>query len=268
MVLGGGFLLVAIWDTDSRAADTGETTEREGAQLYQRYCAVCHANDGSGVAGVAPAIDDDSYARIDLTMRTGRMPLADEMRGVRGREFSDAEREAVMAYLTGLLDLEPELPDPLSGQIAEGREVYAINCAQCHGASGGGGVAGGGVEIPPVIGLDPVTIAAATREGPFQMPRFGPELISDAELGDIVAFLDEDAHPPATPLGMAELSKFEVIGFATLLAAAMILVTAMIGGARRRPTHAEGTGAQEGPGEREGPGGAARPGGAVEEGSE
>jgi hypothetical protein len=80
----------------------------------------------------------------------------------------------------------------------------------------------------------PVTIAAATREGPFQMPRFGEELVSDEEIAHIVAFLDEGVHEPTSPLGLSEVSKFEAVGFAALLTVAVALVCAWAGGARRK----------------------------------
>ena len=250
VVIGAGLGFVALLDDRSDAAGTvnavdAEGQVAEGGQLYQRYCAVCHANDGSGVDGVAPPIDTFSYAAIDLTMRTGRMPLADARRGVRGRVLSDAERSAVMAYLTPLFDLDGRLPDPPSGDAARGREVYALNCAQCHGASGGGGLAGDDVKVPAVVGLEPLTIASATREGPFQMPRFGPEVVSDQDVGDIAAFLDERVHEAQSPLGLAELSKFEVIAFASLLAVAVVLVAAIVGGARHRPEGRDDEGVRE-----------------------
>lgn len=240
IVLSAGLVAFIVPGRGTPQAPADPSVIRHGGQLYQRYCAVCHGTDGSGVAGVAPTIQGFSVAAIDLTMRTGRMPLADPLRGVRERTLTDGEREAVVAYLRELLGLEGELPEPPPGQAARGRAVYAIHCAQCHGASGRGGVAGDGIKIPELVGLDPVTIAAATREGPFQMPRFGPRVVSDQQVGDIAAFLDEDIHQPTSPLGLAELSKFEVVGFATLLAVALVLVCAWAGGAkRRRDTHPE-----------------------------
>lgn len=205
-----------------------------GAELYQRNCGVCHSSDASGVAGVAPPLTGFSFARIDLSMRTGRMPLSDPSRGVEERTFTDAERRATMAYLAEELDLDGDLPDPPSGDAGPGRELYAVNCAQCHGASGKGGVAGDGVEIPPVIGLDDTTIAAAVREGPFAMPRFSSELVSDEELGHITAFLDEDVHQPHSPLGIQEVGELNAIFFAALLTAAVVVVCLWAAGLRER----------------------------------
>lgn len=229
-----GVALVTTWGSQATAED--EQTAR-GGDLYQRYCAVCHANDGTGIPDVAPDLAQFSAPRVDLSMRTGRMPLTDRQRGVRERTFSPDERRATMAYLDGLLDLEGELPDPPAGEAAQGREVYAINCAQCHGATGSGGVAGDGVQIPAIVGSDDVTIASATREGPFAMPPFGEALITDQEIGDITAFLDEEVHQPTSPLGRNHVSKFEAIFFAALLTAVVVLVCFWAAGLRhRRPT--------------------------------
>lgn len=233
VLLVGGLLAVGLGaGTSEASADRVEV--RRGGELYQFWCATCHANDGSGVAGIAPPLNGFSVATVDLSLRTGRMPLADPRRGVREREFTDEEREAVVAYLTEFLDLEGELIKPGPGDASRGRDMYAVHCAQCHGATGKGGIAGDGVEVPAIQGLDAVTIASAVREGPFAMPRFGEDLISDSEIGDIVAFLDERVHEPTSPLGLAEVSKFEVIGVAALLTGVAVVVCAVVGGARRR----------------------------------
>lgn len=222
------------WALASDASAQEDEEFARGAELYQRNCAVCHASDGSGIAGVAPPITRFSAPRVDLSMRTGRMPLSDPSRGVVERTFTPEERRATMTYLVEELDLEGEPTDPPAGEASKGQELYAANCAQCHGATGSGGVAGDGVEIPEVVGLDPVTIATAAREGPFAMPRFGPGLVSDEELGHIAAFLDEEVHQPNSPLGLEEVGELEAIFFAALLTVAVVLVCLWAGGMRRR----------------------------------
>lgn len=217
--------LAVLWSATSLASapataaptKAAPTDPVDGAQLYQRWCATCHATDGSGT-NVAPSLEDVRVAYLDLTMRTGRMPMKDPSRGVRERRFNDDEREKTVAYLTDLLDLDGDIPEPPEGSAAEGREVYGIYCGECHGAGGGGGLAGDGTAIPPIVGLDAVAIAEAAREGPFAMPRFAEEVISDDELGDLAAFLDEEVHPPATPLGFSEVDR----ALAALFAGALI----------------------------------------------
>lgn len=240
----GALLGPVAWFATSDATAQEDEIAR-GAELFQRNCAVCHGSDARGVAGVGPPLTGFSFARIDLSMRTGRMPLDDPTRGIRQRTFTAEERRATMAYLTDELDLDGELPDPPPGDAAIGRELYTVNCAQCHGATGKGGVAGDGVEIPHVVGLDDTTIAAAVREGPFSMPHFSAELISDQELGHITAFLDEDVHQPNSPLGLEEVGELNAIFFAALLTAAVLLVCLWAAGLREGrpappPTETEG----------------------------
>lgn len=216
--------LAVLWSATSLAsapATAAATDAVDGAQLYQRWCATCHATDGTGT-NVAPSLEDVSVAYLDLTMRTGRMPMSDPSRGVRERRFNGEERARTVAYLTDLLRLDGDIPEPPTGSAAAGREIYGIYCGECHGAGGGGGLAGDGTPIPRIVGLDAVAIAEAARAGPFAMPPFGEAVISDDELGDLAAFLDEDVHPPATPLGFSEVDRARAALFAgTLIATAL-----------------------------------------------
>ena len=208
---------VAAPAAPGRAAD--QVVAERGGDLYQRWCAVCHATDGTGTAAGPPLADVD-VAYLDLTIRTGRMPLADPTRGVAEQRLTDVQREAIVAYLTDVLDLDGRVPEVAPGSPAAGRTVYALRCAACHGPGGGGGLAGDGTEVPAVVGLDAVAIAEATRQGPFEMPRFGPDVVSDEEMSDVAAFLDEDVHVPATPLGYTSLGR----PVAGMFAAALALV--------------------------------------------
>jgi ubiquinol-cytochrome c reductase cytochrome c subunit len=226
-------------DEDADAVGVSTAEAERGGELYQRWCATCHANDGSGT-GAGPPIDTISIAELDLSMRTGRMPLADPEKAVREREFTDAEREATVAYLTDFLDLDGEVEDPGVGDVANGRKVYTLHCAQCHGASGHGGIAGDGTYVPALTGLPPIEIAQGTRVGPFQMPAFDENLVTDEELADLSAFLDKDVHGPLSPLGLGELERYEAAGFAVLLTAAMVALcvwSGRRGGVRDEAVH-------------------------------
>ncbi|TAK76616.1 MAG: cytochrome c [Dehalococcoidia bacterium] len=78
-----------------------------------------------------------------------------------------------------------------------GESVYfASGCAGCHGLRGEGGIAG-----PPVWTLSLKTMTGAIRDGaPAVMPAFGPDQISDAQIGQIVDFLKQQrAAAPNDP---------------------------------------------------------------------
>lgn len=220
------------------AADSLTAEQRRTAEtIYANQCAACHGVDGAGhtVPGTdraAPALNGNPQVTVeyvDLTLRVGRMPPPDtDPFDNRARHvmYDDAERHALVTYLAEEFDLEGSVPDPSHGDAAHGREVYAANCAQCHGSTGAGGVAGAGAWTPPVVSRDAVTIAEAIRVGPFEMPAFGPEQVSDSEIGDVVAFMEEVAAEEGTLLGIVELNPVYASGFAFLLAL-VVLVSAL-----------------------------------------
>lgn len=219
--------------------------ERQGAAtLYANQCATCHGSDGLGgtISGTdqrAPALagnDEVTVPYVDLTVRVGRMPPPkNEPFDNRARNvvISDDERRALVLYMKEQFGLPGEIPTPPPGDAARGREVYAANCAQCHGSAGAGGVAGAGAYTPPVVHLSDVAIAEAIRVGPFEMPRFSEEQITDQEVGDVAAFLDFVAEEQGTPLGLVEINPVYASGFAFLFALGILGSALWIAG---RPT--------------------------------
>lgn len=217
----------------AQADDGGQAASpQRGARLYAESCAQCHAADGSG--GVGPSLLDVSVPYVDLVLRTGRMPPENRAGEGYGGDWSDAEREAILAYTTEEFGLEGGIPVIHEGSPAVGRRVWMTNCAACHGSTGAGGVAGGNTITPEVAGRDPVTIAEAVRVGPFQMPAFDREQISDEELGAVAAYMGEVAHEEGTPLGLTELNPVYASGAAFLMVVVVVLSLLWMGG---EPVH-------------------------------
>lgn len=226
------------WATGEVAAQESATAGdvELGGQLYAQACAQCHASDGSGaqVPGtdrIAPALagrEQVTAAYIDLVLRTGRMPPAADPYDNQPRQvaFDEEERAAIIAWTTeefGLTDDLAEITDLPEGDAGRGQAVYAGNCAACHGNTGAGGVAGGGAWTPEVNHFEPATLAQAIRIGPFQMPAFAEDTISQQEVADIGAFMEEVSAESGTPLGLVELNPVFASAFVALLAVAMIL---------------------------------------------
>ncbi len=227
------------------AEDTLTPERRQVAEtIYANQCATCHGSDGQGrqIPGTdregPPLADTDEVTvpYVDLTLRVGRMPPP-ENEPFDNRErhvvVSDEDREALVLYLAEQFDLQGEIPEVGEGDPVRGREIYAANCAQCHGSTGAGGVAGAGAWTPPLVDRDPVTVAEAIRVGPFEMPAFAPEQIDDQGIDDIVAFLRVLAEEHGTPLGLTELNPVFASGFAFLFALVVLLSALWIAG---RPT--------------------------------
>jgi cytochrome c551 len=76
-----------------------------------------------------------------------------------------------------------------AGDPANGKQVFADNCAACHGGDGGGG------SGPKLQGeeayTDAETVVSQVRGGGGGMPGFGDRL-SEQELADVSAFVTKD----------------------------------------------------------------------------
>lgn len=243
----------------SDEADTSDTADTaEGRELYTTNCAQCHGPDGGGGAvrdgrpaaegRPVPPIDDSPVSEIRLVLETGRMPPAGNPFDSQARsdELSQQQRDAILAYVTEEFDLDGDVPPPPEGDPARGQDLYATNCAACHGSTGSGGVAGRGAFTPALTEYDPQIIADAVRTGPFEMPQFGRGQLTDDEIGHIAAFLDHVEHEQFALLWDAELGPVYASAFAIALVVVVLLLTVVIAGRpmwfpspRRKPDEAE-----------------------------
>jgi ubiquinol-cytochrome c reductase cytochrome c subunit len=159
------------------AAAGGSTTAQSdlGAELYAAQCASCHGSDGTGVEGRGPPLIDEGPAAVDFVLRTGRMPMAQPHMQAKRRpvRYSEEEIVALVEY-AGAFGNGPAIPvvDPAAGDLAEGAQLYQLNCAACHVASGAGAAIGGGQEAPALTHSTPTQVAEAILVGPGAMPRF------------------------------------------------------------------------------------------------
>jgi len=126
----------------------------QGRRLWGRECAACHGDDGRGngpgAAGLRPRPTD--LTEHEYT----RARLGDALwNGVDGtampawRDHPVTELAAVAEVVLGLSN--PVQSSPPSGEVlALGAQVYAANCAQCHGDDGrGDGFAASALPIAP-----------------------------------------------------------------------------------------------------------------------
>lgn len=218
-------------------APTQEQLQR-GALIYQQQCAQCHGGEGSGgtvreSGRPAPPVRGVEVAYVDLVLRVGRMPPVGDPFDNRPRKPTvvGADREALLAWMSGAFSLIGQIPEVQEGHPGRGLQAYSAQCAHCHGASGGGGVAGAGAYTPPLTGYEPIVIAEAIRVGPFEMPAFSPTQISDPEVGDITAFLRMIEEEQRTPIfGLVELNPVYAAAFVALLTVALVLSLLWIGG--------------------------------------
>jgi ubiquinol-cytochrome c reductase cytochrome c subunit len=162
-----------------------------GAELYATQCASCHGVEHAGVEGRGPSLLDEGEASADFVLRTGRMPLASpSMQAQRGPvRYTDDQIRALVAYVGSVGD-GPDIPDvdAARGDVAEGGELYRLNCAACHVASLAGAPIGGGREAPSLAQSTPTQIGEAIIVGPGAMPVFGS--LESADIDGIAAYVE------------------------------------------------------------------------------
>ena len=172
-----------------------------GEELYRTSCISCHGSEGGGI-GPWPDLRETGAAGAHFYLTTGRMPHTagpDDQALRKEPAYDPEEIQALVAYVATLGD-GPGLPrlEEGAGDLQHGGELYRLNCAACHSASGSGGALSYGQNAPTLIASTPVQIAEAIRVGPGQMPVFGRDQLSDGEVQDVVRYVEElqDAADP------------------------------------------------------------------------
>lgn len=167
---------------------------------YQKYCALCHGADRQGyVNDRAPSLRSESLLRsgfpelILFTAAYGRRgtPMGGYFEEI-GGPMDNFELYRLTRWLKEQVPVESiDLSaDPVSGDPERGREVFAANCASCHGDDGEG-------KVGPAIG-NPAMLALASdaflryavengRDG-TEMPAFR-ETLAPSDIDAVTAFL-------------------------------------------------------------------------------
>ena len=96
-----------------------------------------------------------------------------------------------------------------SNRIANGKRLYINDgCFECHGRVGEGGAFNG--PAPALAGIfsrrSSLEVISSVRKGPNDMPAYTDKVLSNQELGDILAYL-RSLPGPADPKNIALLNK-------------------------------------------------------------
>jgi ubiquinol-cytochrome c reductase cytochrome c subunit len=104
--------------------------------------------------------------------------------------FSDEEIDQLMAYVQANGG-GPALPsgDLRDGDVAEGGELFRLNCASCHNFVGEGGALSSGKWAPSLKDSTDLEIYSAMLSGPENMPVFGDNQLTPEEKRSIINYV-------------------------------------------------------------------------------
>lgn len=181
-------------------------TLKNGAQVFDENCVMCHQADAIGEPGLAPSLTNPELLAIasdsffmgtirDGRQDTGMPPFAHLGR----RNIMDVvaylRSHGTKPYTAEQVDAEPDA----RGDPRLGKQWYDYICSTCHGLDGDGYYAGGtgtaiglsGFLNKATDGFIRETIKVGrsnTRMLPFQGPA-GIANLSDQEIDDIIVYL-------------------------------------------------------------------------------
>ncbi len=123
-----------------------------GGRLFANNCAVCHGSDAKGANGFPNLADNEwrwggDAETIKTTILHGRVAAMPAWGPVIGEEGVKNVAAYVRNGLAGL-----PLPEGNDADVAAGAQVFAQNCAVCHGANGQGTAAMGAPQLTSAAG--------------------------------------------------------------------------------------------------------------------
>lgn len=210
-----GGLFVALAPKDATAETMSASDIEAGKQLFEANCATCHGMNGEGRTDAdgntnGPSLIGVGAAAVDFQVGTGRMPM--QMSGPQAArkpvQFTEEQTSQLSAYVASL-GPGPSIPseemtDPAKGDVTKGGEIFRINCAMCHSATGAGGALTEGKWAPTLRGVEGKHMYEAMETGPQNMPVFNDNNLSAEDKRDVIAYLkklEENGSPGGYSLG-------------------------------------------------------------------
>ena len=201
-----GFAYAAANPHAANADTTNAGSIDSGKKLFLSNCATCHGLNAQGTK-VAPTLIGVGAAAVDFQVGTGRMPAAGPAVQIQPRSvlFNQQQIADLAAYVASLAP-GPAVPGTqyttaAGGNIAEGGELFRVNCAMCHNFAGSGGALTRGKSAPSLMGVSGRYVYEAMLTGPQSMPVFNDTNISPQSKQDIIAFLNAE-HTTPSPGGL------------------------------------------------------------------
>lgn len=203
MFTGGAYSLLA--PKEANAAPAAADTVAQGKDLFIANCASCHGVNAEGTAS-GPSLAGVGAASVDFQVGTGRMPMTapNVQAPPLPVKFDDAQIAALGAFVASLgpgpavpadkwttpIQPEPGVANSENNKaIAEGGEIFRVNCAMCHNFAGAGGALTRGKYAPALSGISGKHIYEAMETGPQSMPVFSDTNITPESKQKVISYL-------------------------------------------------------------------------------
>lgn len=129
---------------------THATSVEEGKLLYEQNCVFCHQPDAIGKPGFAPSLTNPELLNVasdgffEATIRDGRVGTGMPPFAHLGR----SKIQAIVAYLRAHTSLKNQAQEidaqpKATGNVDNGKNLFAEICSTCHGVNGDGYASGG-----------------------------------------------------------------------------------------------------------------------------
>ena len=191
-------------------APASESVEvRKGRQLYETSCITCHGQNLQGVQDHGPSLIGVGSAAVYFQVSTGRMPVTrQEAQAARKKpKFDEAETLQLASYVQSVGG-GPVIPTgDLRGSdanLAEGGELFRLNCAACHNFVGSGGALSAGKYAPSLRNASDKVLWTAMLSGPQNMPVFGDNQLTAEQkqaITNYVLTVNEQKDPGGSSIG-------------------------------------------------------------------
>jgi len=182
-------------------SELGPYAVSAGSAVFKTWCAQCHGSGAAGAKGYPNLLDDDwlwggSMEEIHVTVAHGiRNEDSDEARYSEMPAFGRDEllaKEEISQVVNFVMSLSGE-PQDMS-EIAAGAEVFAENCASCHGADGTGDRSQGAPNLADAIWLyggDYATLTETVTNSRYGvMPAWNTRL-TEAQIRAVSAYVHQ-----------------------------------------------------------------------------
>ena len=186
----------AAFASSSGAADSADsaTSIAHGKQLYEVSCITCHGANLEGIKDQGPSLIGVGGAAAYFQVSTGRMPATGQGATIQRKtaKFSDQQTRDIAAYVQSVGG-GPAVPTgKLRGNnaaVADGGELFRLNCASCHGTTFKGAPLSAGKIAPALNASTDEQLYTAMETGPGTMPVFSNNQITPTEKKAIIAYV-------------------------------------------------------------------------------